>query len=60
MKITIQLDNINQMELHRVANELHESPQSIIDTLKEIYLANFNDDLAWIAEMRLEDTEATK
>ena len=55
MTITIKLDNINQIELYRVANELHVAPQSLIESLKNIYLANLNDDLSWIAEMRQED-----
>ena len=60
MKIVITLDNINQMELHRVANELHVTPKSLIESLKNIYLANFNDDLSWVAEMRQEDKELSE
>ena len=30
MRIVINLDNINQMELQRVALELHTTPQSLI------------------------------
>ena len=60
MQIVINLDNISEMELRKVALELHETPQSVIKTLKNIYLANLCEDLAWVAAMRQEDKELEK
>lgn len=55
MQITIKLGNKDEMEILRVANELHVSKDKIVQKLKNIYLANLTEDLKWIEEMITED-----
>lgn len=55
MQITLKLGNEDEMEVLRVANELHVSKDVIVTKLKNIYLANLQEDLKWVQEMLEED-----
>lgn len=57
MKITMTLNNTEEMEVRRVANELHIEPKVILTKLRNIYQSNLPDDLIWIAEIIEEDKQ---